>query len=737
MANLRVIAEIKPAGDFPVVDAPNVSVAGGKRLDVALSEAAAEVAKKANKSEVDTALASKANKSEVDAALAGKANKSEVDAAIENKADKSAFEAINASVSVNTSNIQELSTESTVLSARMDEFTKLKEGSTTGDAELIDGRIGSDGKTYDNIGGAIRGQVTDLKSDLKQEHDNFNRYMSDERINLVDKSSPEYLTGKGFSGKTGNIIDTSLYYITNYIKISAVDNVYAEVVDSIGAFAFFTHEVGGGTYKVAVYDNNKNWIKTIAVDETPYDTAWVNFGINGYIRLMSVSSKSTNVYTDNYAKIKSDMIEPDEYADFSKYTVSDEFINLVDKSSSDYLVGYGVSGTTGNIVEAAMYDVTNYIPIKSKSKFKSVLSIGGTDYLPFSTSKPNYPFKVLIYDKNKKWVKTVITSETPYSSEWVDFENSGGYIRVQFQNRLTNLRIFDYNIRKINSDFVSGLDNTGVNSVYDVIMFMGQSNMAGRGVTNSTWTESAPSILPNAGYEYRAISDPSKLYAIAEPFGRNENKTDAIDDSTSKTGSMVTSFVNAYYKGGKVPVIAVSASEGGTTIQQWQPNTAKLNDAIERFNNCITYLNDNNYKIRHKYMVWCQGESNGDAGTDKATYKTLLMNTINAMISAGIEKCFIVRIGNCNIEGSYDRYSDIISAQTELAQTEKNVVMVSTDLAGMRVRGLMKDQFHYYQAGYNEVGTYAGVNASIYATTGKEPTMYDTQDGTLYFSHKN
>ena len=166
MANLRVIAEIKPAGDFPVVDAPNVSVTGGKRLDVALSEAAAEVAKKANKSEVDTALASKANKSEVDATLAGKANKSEVDAAIENKADKSAFEAINASVSVNTSNIQELSTESTVLSARMDEFTKLEEGSTTGDAELIDGRIGSDGKTYDNIGGAIRGQVTDLKSDL-------------------------------------------------------------------------------------------------------------------------------------------------------------------------------------------------------------------------------------------------------------------------------------------------------------------------------------------------------------------------------------------------------------------------------------------------------------------------------------------------------------------------------------------------------------------------------------------
>ena len=236
MANLRVIAEIKPAGDFPVVDAPNVSVTGGKRLDVALSEAAAEVAKKANKSEVDTALASKANKSEVDAALAGKANKSEVDAAIENKADKSAFEAINASVSVNTSNIQELSTESTVLSARMDEFTKLEEGSTTGDAELADGRVGADGKTYDNIGGAIRGQVTDLKSDLSAiateevsvqllDQDNF---IEGYTLQVTDSvSTPEDLTENSALFVTNVItFDEPLTTNTNFaININGVSRI--------------------------------------------------------------------------------------------------------------------------------------------------------------------------------------------------------------------------------------------------------------------------------------------------------------------------------------------------------------------------------------------------------------------------------------------------------------------------------------------------------------------------------
>ena len=52
---------------------------------------------------------------------------------------------------------------------RIDSFTSLPQGSTTGDAELIDGRIGGDGVTYSNIGSAIRGQfntIVDINSEL-------------------------------------------------------------------------------------------------------------------------------------------------------------------------------------------------------------------------------------------------------------------------------------------------------------------------------------------------------------------------------------------------------------------------------------------------------------------------------------------------------------------------------------------------------------------------------------------
>lgn len=58
----------------------------------------------------------------------------------------------------------------------------------------------------------------------------------------------------------------------------------------------------------------------------------------------------------------------------------------------------------------------------------------------------------------------------------------------------------------------------------DLFLFMGQSNMAGRGTVNNIWEEPAPVIIPGAGYEFRAITDPAKLYDMVEPFGVKENR---------------------------------------------------------------------------------------------------------------------------------------------------------------------------------------------------------------------
>lgn len=77
----------------------------------------------------------------------------------------------------------------------------------------------------------------------------------------------------------------------------------------------------------------------------------------------------------------------------------------------------------------------------------------------------------------------------------------------------------------------------------DLVLFAGQSNMAGRGCA----AEAAP-CPEEAGWEYRAVSAPDALYPIGEPFGRHENVPGALDDGEKKTGSMVSAFAAAYYR---------------------------------------------------------------------------------------------------------------------------------------------------------------------------------------------
>jgi hypothetical protein len=248
---------------------------------------------------------------------------------------------------------------------------------------------------------------------------------------------------------------------------------------------------------------------------------------------------------------------------------------------------------------------------------------------------------------------------------------------------------------------------------FDLFLFMGQSNMAGRGISNKKWPEGAPDIIDDAGYEFRAVSDPEKLYAINEPFGIYENNPEAIWEPGMKTGSMVTSFVNAYYIHTGIPIIAVSASKGGSVIAQWQNCNDYLTDAMERLMKAQKYCKKNNITLRHLYMVWCQGESDGDHGTEVLEYRNKFEYMLQNMVSVGIEMCFLISIGQYNGTKSTD-YGELIRIQHEIALEHPKVWLVSDDFANMKDRGLMKDDFHYYQAAYNEVGRIAGKNTADY-----------------------
>ena len=99
--------------------------------------------------------------------------------------------------------------------ARIDSFVKLAEGSTTGDAELIDARVGADGIVYENIGANIRdvalgngirnGIITPIKTS----------FIDVETDNLIYGTT--YEKGKGINPTDGTLYTVTKYQTTDYI----------------------------------------------------------------------------------------------------------------------------------------------------------------------------------------------------------------------------------------------------------------------------------------------------------------------------------------------------------------------------------------------------------------------------------------------------------------------------------------------------------------------------------------
>ena len=363
-----------------------------------------------------------------------------------------------------------------------------------------------------------------------------------------------------------------------------------------------------------------------------------------------------------------------------------------------------------------------------------------------------------------------------------DSENITTWKKIQ----LTNLFILDMQnniIQKLiqnrtNIENETVTTSTENNNVVDLMIFMGQSNMLGLGNISSDLEDQILAIKnennQSINKEFKLYEDNSekivskRLIDLSEPFGTYQNYKEDGTQSQS-TGSLVTALTNAYYKETGIPVVAISSTVGGKSVYSWwnreTGNDLGLQDAEEKYISAVNYLEENGYTIRNKYMIWCQGES--DSGTqsilpkvtenyynlhlkDGQSYSDKLNQIINTMenikinkndtlISFGIDKAFLIRIGNRS--GSYDIYNDIQEIQTKMCLSQNNLVLASTAYKPIALckekvwndennrfeyNYLMRnDLLHYHQLGYNLVGYDAGKNIAYYSNTGEEPEITD------------
>lgn len=264
------------------------------------------------------------------------------------------------------------------LDARIDNIIA---GPASSAEEVIDARLGANGTTYNSLGEAIRGQVTDLENDII---DYQNGILV---LPIID--------GGYISDTDGSVVSPyNNWSYTDYISLS-----------NIGALTeLYTGGAGFSKYN-AFYDSNKNFISSITVPkdveyniQIPSNAAYVRF------------SNQTWVLRDNTTvkyKIASE-VDSEGYENVKLATTSGGYI-----------------GSDGNVVEYANWSYTDFISLENADGISAFINVSGATYSNYNA----------FYDEDQQFIQTVpirCNIETfvsiPQGAKYVRFSNSSAVI---------------------------------------------------------------------------------------------------------------------------------------------------------------------------------------------------------------------------------------------------------------------------------------------------------------------
>jgi len=276
--------------------------------------------------------------------------------------------------------------------------------------------------------------------------------------------------------------------------------------------------------------------------------------------------------------------------------------------------------------------------------------------------------------------------------------------------------------------------------IYDIVLFLGQSNMVGtayntiekrynhniytyagaNSVENySKMTGINKNILNNNGqtldfvsikqtkntaYEYMYLTnsfkeiDSTKKIQYGEDLVYENNRLIDYSKSSKKYKSLVKShgtnmipqFCQTYYRLTKHKVIAVFAAQGGVPIQTILPHGDKRNKL--RKSNCYMYealktkykaaeklAKEKQLKIGNKLYIIAQGEANTEFNTSTNKYKEIYMAVHkNLKRDLGIKKGAIVETSYIPGNITMEQLNRVHIAQEEIIKKESDIILGSS-----------------------------------------------------------
>ena len=215
---------------------------------------------------------------------------------------------------------------------RIDSFIKLEEGSTTGDAELIDARIGLGGVVYNNVGEAIRKPMTEIIDVYKS-------------LNLLNPKNCKI--GTSLESSNGQEVSSSATSVTDYIPIS--NTIY-------GIYIYQYNKIMNPNCNIWFYDSTKNFISKISSSANSTGSGRIN-NIPENAKYMRFTFVSSDGGIFNIAMVIEGDTAPTKYIPYSiDYKIKDDSLseNIVRKSNIDIL-----QSEINSLMP--QYDITDYM----------------------------------------------------------------------------------------------------------------------------------------------------------------------------------------------------------------------------------------------------------------------------------------------------------------------------------------------------------------------------------------